>query len=137
MQCRSCAIASGTVNPRSSAAVGARRAAQSSAIAWISGLCSQKAPMTDDRRRNPTEALDLSGDRRGPGFWEEGSIELSCGGVPLFDGLARSRFHPRVATTRKSAHYTERHAPHCTPKTAVSTPLHLPLSARLDEISCR
>ena len=28
-------------------------------------------------------------------------------------------------TTRKSAHYTERHAPHCTPKTAVSTPLHL------------
>ena len=40
-------------------------------------------------------------------------------------------------TTRKSAHYTERHAPHCTPKTAVSTPLHLPLSTRLDEISCR
>jgi hypothetical protein len=39
------------------------------------------------------------------------------------------------ATTRKSAHYTERHAPHCTPKTAVSTPLHLPLSTRLDEIS--
>jgi hypothetical protein len=27
------------------------------------------------------------------------------------------------------------HAPHCTPKTAVSAPLHLPLSARLDEIS--
>jgi hypothetical protein len=29
------------------------------------------------------------------------------------------------------------HAPHCTPKTAVSTPLHAPLSTRLDEISSR
>ena len=48
----------------------------------------------DNRRRDPTEALDLSGDRRGSGVWEEGSVELSCGGVPLFDGLARSRFHP-------------------------------------------
>jgi hypothetical protein len=27
--------------------------------------------------------------------------------------------------------------PHCPPKTAVSTPLHLPLSARLDEISAQ
>jgi hypothetical protein len=59
----------------------------------------------DNRRRDPTEALDLSGDRRGSGVWEEGSIELSCGGVPLFDGLARSRFHPRVAVVGKAEPY--------------------------------
>jgi hypothetical protein len=38
----------------------------------------------------------------GGGFWEEGSIELSCGGVPFFDGLTRSRFHPRVAVGGKA-----------------------------------
>jgi hypothetical protein len=38
-------------------------------------------------------------------------------------------------TTEKSARSTERHAPHCIPKTSVLTPLHLPLSTRLGEIS--
>jgi hypothetical protein len=44
---------------------------------------------------------------------------------------------PRHPTTEKSAHPTKRDAPHCTPNTSVSTPLHLciPLSTRLDEIS--
>jgi hypothetical protein len=45
--------------------------------------------------------------------------------------------HTPNPTTEKSAQSTKRHAPHCPPKTAVSTPLHLPLSTRLDEISCR
>ena len=41
----------------------------------------------------------------------------------------------RCSTTEKSAHPTKRDAPLCSPKTSVSTPLHLPLSTRLDEIS--
>jgi hypothetical protein len=49
------------------------------------------------------------------------------------------RFLPRtvygVSTTEKSAHPTKRDAPLCSPKTPVSTPLHLPLSTRLGEIS--
>ena len=40
-------------------------------------------------------------------------------------------------TRRRSAQSTNGHAPHCPPKTAVSTPLHAPLSTRLDEISLR
>jgi hypothetical protein len=36
-----------------------------------------------------------------------------------------------ATTTEKSAQSTKRHAPHCPPKTAVSTPLHLPLFYRL------
>jgi hypothetical protein len=47
---------------------------------------------------------------------------------------ARARAAAR-ATTEKSAHPTKRDAPHCPPKTSVSTPLHLPLSTRLGEIS--
>jgi hypothetical protein len=39
------------------------------------------------------------------------------------------------STRRRSAQSTNGHAPHCPPKTAVSTPLHAPLSTRLDEIS--
>jgi hypothetical protein len=40
-------------------------------------------------------------------------------------------------TTAMSGGTAKRHAPHCPPKIAVSTPLHLPLSpsTRLDEIS--
>jgi hypothetical protein len=45
-------------------------------------------------------------------------------------------FHTRGgATTEKSAHPTRRDAPPCPWKTSVSTPLHLPLSTRLGEIS--
>jgi hypothetical protein len=39
------------------------------------------------------------------------------------------------STTEKSAHSAKRDAPLCSPKTSVSTLLHLPLSTRLDEIS--
>jgi hypothetical protein len=38
-------------------------------------------------------------------------------------------------TTEKSAHPNRHDAPHCTAKTSVLTPLHLPLSTRLGEIS--
>jgi hypothetical protein len=41
--------------------------------------------------------------------------------------------HPTTAISGGTA---KGHAPHCPPKTAVSTPLHAPLSTRLDEISC-
>jgi hypothetical protein len=58
------------------------------------------------------------------------------GGTPPPQRFLRSCWAGE-ATTRKSAHYTNRHAPQCPPKTVVSTPLHLPLSTRLDEISCR
>ena len=95
MQCRSCAIASGRVNPRSSAAFGARRVAQSSVIAWISGLCSQKAPIT--AAVTPPQALDLGGDWWGLDFREEGRVEFCCGGVPFFDCLSRSGLDPCVS----------------------------------------
>jgi hypothetical protein len=48
---------------------------------------------------------------------------------------ARTGLSSPLITTEKSAHSTKRDAPHCTPKTSVSTPVHLPLSSRLDEIS--
>jgi hypothetical protein len=38
------------------------------------------------------------------------------------------------ATTAMSGGTAKGHAPHCTPKAAVSTPLHLPLSTRLGEV---
>jgi hypothetical protein len=78
MQCRSCAIASGTVDPRSSAAVGGRGApCGPGELRHRVDLWAVLAEGPDNRRRNPTEALDLGGDRRGSGFWEEGGIELS------------------------------------------------------------
>jgi hypothetical protein len=48
----------------------------------------------------------------------------------------RHLIQPCFPTTAMSGGTAKRHAPHCPPKRAVSTPLHLPLSTRLDEISC-
>jgi hypothetical protein len=51
-----------------------------------------------------------------------------------FESLVLLPSLPR-STTAISGGIAKGHAPHCTPKTAVSTPLHAPLSTRLDEIS--
>jgi hypothetical protein len=72
--------------------------------------------------------------------WGAGTATHDAGGLPQGSSyfLGQPWLRPRgpkdAATTRKSAHYTKRHAPQCPPKTVVSTPLHLPLSTRLDEI---
>jgi hypothetical protein len=70
------------------------------------------------------------------------SLSLSPGETPVVgrldvNGRPASHLPWSHSTTEKSAQPTERHAPHCPPKTSVLTPLHLctPLSTRLDEIS--
>jgi hypothetical protein len=57
--------------------------------------------------------------------------------LPLTQPGTRIATRPGSPTTATSGGTAKRHAPHCPPKTAVSTPLHLPLSTRLDEISIR
>jgi hypothetical protein len=71
-------------------------------------------------------------------------INTATGKTPNFVGKlldkvrSEKRHVPtRDATTGKSAPSTKRDAPHCTPKTSVSTPLRLPLSTRVGEISLR
>jgi hypothetical protein len=49
--------------------------------------------------------------------------------------VASGRYYLLFTTTAISGGTAKRHAPQCPWKTAVSTPLHAPLSTRLDEIS--
>jgi hypothetical protein len=70
-------------------------------------------------------------------------IRGACGGGAYWKTSKTHRVQARVmymlggATTERTGGGTKGNAPHCTPKTSVSTPLHLhlPLSTRLDEIS--
>jgi hypothetical protein len=69
-----------------------------------------------------------------PSFFWGGAV--ACRPVRLaLDFCFRRQPGGGGATTEKSAHPTRRGAPICSLKTPVSTPLHLPLSTRLDEIS--
>jgi hypothetical protein len=68
-----------------------------------------------------------------------GYVSTSTKQGPDGTGLPLSKLGIEIcwgsATTAIPGGTAKGHAPHCTPKTAVSTPLHAPLSTRLDEIS--